>query len=65
MFKYIPVQETVTVVLIFGVIDFFLMKCYIFRFKEWKKNVIGLEIWLVALSTRNKTELSQMQILFR
>ena len=65
MFKYIPVQQTVTVVLIFGVLDFFLIKCYIFRLKEWKKNVIGLEIWLVALSTRNKTELSRMQILFR
>ena len=41
MFKYIPVQKTVTVVLIFGVIDFFLRKRYIFRLKEEKCDWIG------------------------
>ena len=37
MFKYIPVQKTVTVVLIFGVIDFFLEEMLYFSFKRMEE----------------------------
>ena len=38
MFKYIPVQKTVTVVLIFGVIDFFSEEMLYFSFQRMEEN---------------------------